>query len=51
MLKAGAVILSIWGSINFLVAARISTTIVFLNADSPRLVMLFEPIEIASMDP
>lgn len=51
MLKAGAIILSIWGGINFLLAALILTTLVIFSADSPLLVMVFEKSEIASFDP
>lgn len=51
MLKAGAIILSIWGGINFLLAALILTSVVLFNGNSPLLVMVFQPTEIARLDP
>lgn len=51
MLKAGAIILSIWGGINFLLAALILTVVLLFNGNSPLLVMVFEQSEIASLDP
>lgn len=50
MLKAGSVLLSIWGGINFLLAALILIAVILLDGDSPLLVMVFEPSEIASLD-
>jgi hypothetical protein len=50
MLKAGSTILSIWSTINFLLAALILTSVVIFNANSPLLVMVFEKSEIASLD-
>ncbi len=49
MLKAGSTILSIWSSINFLLAALILTSVVIFNANSPLLVMVFENPEIANL--
>jgi len=49
MLKAGSTILSIWSSINFLLAALILTSVVIFNANSPLLVMVFEKSEIANL--
>ena len=51
MLKRGSIVLSIWSSINFLLAALILTSVVVFNADSPLLVMVFERSEIAALDP
>jgi hypothetical protein len=50
MLKRGSTILSIWCSINFLLAALILTIVVFLNGNSPILAMVFEKSEIAGLD-
>ena len=50
MLKRGSLALSIWSSINFLLAALILTTLVVFKADSPLLVMVFEQSEIAALD-
>ena len=50
MLKAGSIVLSIWGGINFLLAALILTSVVIFNANSPLLVLVFERSEIASLD-
>lgn len=51
MLKAGSILLSIWGGINLLLAALILTIVVLLKGNSPLLVMVFEPSEITSLDP
>jgi hypothetical protein len=51
MLKRGSIVLSIWSGINFLLAALILTSVVVFNANSPRLVMVFERSEIAALDP
>jgi hypothetical protein len=50
MLKAGSTILSIWGGINFLLAALILTSVVIFNANSPLLLLVFEKSEIAILD-
>ncbi len=50
MLKAGSRFLSIWSGINFLLAALILTSVVFLNGNSPILALVFEQSEIASLD-
>ncbi len=50
MLKAGSIVLSIWSGINLLLATLILTSVVFFNADSPLLVMVFARSEIASLD-
>jgi len=50
MLKRGSIVLSIWSSINFLLASLILTSVVIFNANSPLLVMVFEKTEIASLD-
>jgi hypothetical protein len=51
MLKAGSIILSIWGGINFLLAALILTIVLLFNGNSPLLVIVFKQSEIASLDP
>jgi hypothetical protein len=51
MLKRGAIILSIWSGINFLLAFLILTSVVVFNANSTHLLMVFERAEIASLDP
>lgn len=50
MLKAGASFLTVWVIINFFLAALILTTVIFFNADSPILVMVFEQSEIAGLN-
>jgi len=50
MLKRGAIILSIWSGIYFLLAVLILASVVLFNANSPLLVMVFEKAEIASLD-
>lgn len=50
MLKTGTTILSIWNTINFLLAALILTSVVIFHANSPLLVMVFEKTEIAGLD-
>jgi hypothetical protein len=49
MLRRGATVLSLWSGINGLLAAAILTSVVIFHADSPLLVMVFEPSEIASL--
>lgn len=49
MLKRGSIVLSIWSSINCLIAAAILISVVIFNADSPLLVLVFEKSEIASL--
>ena len=50
MLKRGSMVLSIWSGINIFLASLILTIVVFLNGNSPILVMVFEKSEIASLD-
>jgi hypothetical protein len=50
MLKRGSIVLSIWSGINFFLASLILAIVVFLNGNSPILVMVFEKSEIASLD-
>ncbi len=50
MLKAGSIILSIWGGINFLIASLILTFIIFLKSNAPILAMVFEKSEISRLD-
>ncbi len=50
MLKAGSIILSIWGGINFLLTSLILTYIIFLKSNAPMLVMVFEKSEISRLD-
>jgi hypothetical protein len=50
MLRRGSTVLSIWSSINFLLASLILTSVVVFGADSPLLVMVFAKSEIASLD-
>ena len=50
MLKRGSIVLSIWSGINFLISSLILTIVVFLNGNSPLLVMVFEKSEIARLD-
>jgi len=51
MLKAGSILLSMWGGINFLLAALILTSVVLFHGNSPLLVMVFERSEIAHLEP
>lgn len=50
MSKRGSIVLSIWSGINFFLASLILTIVVFLNGNSPLLVMVFEKSEIARLD-
>ena len=50
MLRRGSIVLSIWGGINFLLAALILALVVFLNGNSPILALVFAPSEIAGLD-
>ena len=50
MLKRGSIVLSIWSGINIFLASLILTIVVFLNGNSPILVMVFEKSEIARLD-
>ncbi len=50
MLRAGSFVLSIWSSINLLLASLILASVVIFNADSPLLIMVFDKPEIASLD-
>jgi hypothetical protein len=50
MLKAGSIVLSIWSGINCFLASLILTIVIFLNGNSPLLVMVFEKSEIARLD-
>jgi len=42
MLKRGSIVLSIWSGINIFLASLILIIVVFLNGNSPLLVMVFE---------
>jgi hypothetical protein len=50
MLKRGSIVLSIWSGINIFLASLILTIVVFLNRNSPILLMVFEKSEIARLD-
>lgn len=51
MLKTGSILLTLWSGINFLLAALILMSVVVFNANSPLLVMVFNPSEIANLEP
>lgn len=51
MLKAGAIILSVWSGFNFLLASFILILIIFLKKNAPMLFIVFEEAEISKLDP
>jgi len=49
MLKKGSIVLSIWSGLNCLIAAGILTSVVFFNANSPILDLVFEKSEVTGL--
>ncbi len=50
MLKVGSIILTVWSSINFLLAAMILISIIFFKNNAPIMFIVFEESEIAELD-
>jgi hypothetical protein len=50
MLRASAIVLSIWGGINLFLASLILTIVIFFHGNSPLLAMMFESSEVARLD-
>ena len=50
MLRASAIVLSIWGGINLFLASLILTIVIFFHGNSPLLAMVFESSEVGRLD-